>query len=79
VVGVFDLPLLMQSIRVTTGASPAVSVNVYPPFTGQIVSMADVLPDFASSAAAPQSLRDFAQGRQWSGLRRIGDADWQVR
>ncbi len=34
VVGVFDLPLLMQAIRVTTGASPAVSVNVYPPFTG---------------------------------------------
>jgi diguanylate cyclase (GGDEF)-like protein len=79
VVGVFDLPLLMQSIRVTTGASPAVSVNVYPPFTGQIVSMADVLPDFASSAAAPQSLRDVAQGRHWSGILRIGDADWQVR
>ncbi len=79
VVGVFDLPLLMQSIRVTTGASPAVSVNVYPPFTGRIVSMAHALPDFASSAAAPQSMRDVAQGRHWSGILRIGDADWQVR
>ena len=35
VVGIFDLPLLIQSIRVTTGASPAVGVNVYPPFTGR--------------------------------------------
>ncbi|QDP21532.1 EAL domain-containing protein [Bradyrhizobium cosmicum] len=79
VVGVFDLPLLMQSIRVTTGASPAVSVNIYPPFTGRIVSMAHALPDFASSASAPQSMRDVAQGRHWSGILRIGDADWQVR
>jgi CHASE1-domain containing sensor protein len=38
VVGVFDLPLLLLSIRTTTAASPAISVNVYPPFTGQIVS-----------------------------------------
>ncbi|WP_164172320.1 CHASE domain-containing protein, partial [Streptococcus pneumoniae] len=27
VIGIFDLPMLVQSIRVTTGASPAVSVN----------------------------------------------------
>ncbi|QFI77287.1 bifunctional diguanylate cyclase/phosphodiesterase [Bradyrhizobium betae] len=79
IAGVFDLPLLMQSIRATTGASPAVSVNIYPPFTGRIVSMAHALPDFASSAAAPQSMRDVAQGRHWSGILRIGDADWQVR
>ncbi|WP_431204674.1 bifunctional diguanylate cyclase/phosphodiesterase [Bradyrhizobium betae] len=79
VVGVFDLPLLIRSIRVTTGASPAVSVNVYPPFTGRIVSMAQALPDFASSAAAPQSMRDVAQGRHWSGILRIGDTDWHVR
>ena len=79
VVGVFDLPMLIQSIRVTTGASPAVSVNVYPPFTGQIVSMQHALPDFASSATAPQSMRDVAQGRHWLGILRIGDTDWQVR
>ena len=61
VVGVFDLPLLIQSIRVTTGASPAVSVNVYPPFPGQIVGLEDMLPDYSSAATAPQSMRDVAR------------------
>jgi diguanylate cyclase (GGDEF)-like protein len=79
VVGVFDLPLLMQAIRVTTGANPAVSVNVYPPFTGQIVSLEETLPDYSSAASSPQSMRDVAQGRHWSGHLKIGDIDWQVR
>ncbi|MDA9404699.1 bifunctional diguanylate cyclase/phosphodiesterase [Bradyrhizobium sp. CCBAU 45389] len=79
VVGVFDLPLLIQSIRVTTGASPAVSVNVYPPFTGQIVSLEDMLPDFSSAATVPQSMRDVARVLHWSGGLKIGDTDWQVR
>ncbi|WP_441256193.1 bifunctional diguanylate cyclase/phosphodiesterase [Bradyrhizobium sp. 482_C4_N1_1] len=76
VVGVFDLPLLIQSIRVTTGASPAVSVNVYPPFTGQIVSLEQTLPDYASAAT---SMRDVARALHWSGSLKIGDTDWQVR
>ncbi|WP_456685387.1 diguanylate cyclase domain-containing protein, partial [Bradyrhizobium sp. P5_C11_2] len=79
VVGIFDLPLLMQSIRVTTGASPAVSVNVYPPFTGQIVSLEQALPDYSSAATAPQSMRDVARALHWSGHLKIGDTDWQVR
>ncbi|MET4294297.1 diguanylate cyclase (GGDEF)-like protein [Bradyrhizobium sp. LB8.2] len=79
VVGVFDLPLLIQSIRVTTGASPAVSVNVYPPFTGQIVSLEEMLPDYSSAATAPQSMRDVARALHWSGNLKIGDTDWQVR
>ncbi|MET4800170.1 diguanylate cyclase (GGDEF)-like protein [Bradyrhizobium sp. LB11.1] len=79
VVGVFDLPLLMQAIRVRTGASPAVSVNIYQPFSARIVSLEGMLSDYASAAAAPQSMRDVAQGRHWSGGLRIGDTDWQVR
>jgi diguanylate cyclase (GGDEF)-like protein len=79
VVGVFDLPLLIKSIRMTTGASPAVSLNVYPPFTGQIVSLAEALPDYSSAATAPQSMRDVAGALHWSGSLKIGDADWQVR
>ncbi|MCP3402285.1 EAL domain-containing protein [Bradyrhizobium sp. CCGB20] len=79
VVGVFDLPLLLQSIRVTTGASPAVSVNVYPPFTGQIVSLEQMLPDYSSAATSPQSMRDVARTLHWSGNLKIGDTDWQVR
>ena len=79
VVGIFDLPLLMQAIRVRTGASPAVSVNVYQPFNARIVSLEGMLPDYASAAAAPQSMRDVARGRYWAGHLRIGDTDWQVR
>ncbi|MCK1321107.1 EAL domain-containing protein [Bradyrhizobium sp. 156] len=79
VVGVFDLPLLIQSIRVTTGASPAVSVNVYPPFAGQIVGLEQMLPDYSSAATAPQTMRDVALALHWSGNLKIGDTDWQVR
>ncbi|MBR1088292.1 EAL domain-containing protein [Bradyrhizobium manausense] len=79
IVGVFDLPMLMQAIRITTGANQAVSVNVYPPFTAQIVSLAHALPDFTSASSSPQSMRDVAQGLHWSGHLKIGDADWQVR
>ncbi|OAF14695.1 histidine kinase [Bradyrhizobium centrolobii] len=78
VVGVFDLPLLLQSIRTTTAASPAISVNVYPPFSGRIVSLAQSMPDFSSATAAPQSMGDVARGVHWSGNLRIGDTDWQV-
>ncbi len=79
VVGIFDLPVLIQSIRVATGASPAVSLNVYPPFTAHIVSLAETLPDYSSAATAPQSMRDVARALHWSGSLKIGDSDWQVR
>ncbi|TWI03955.1 EAL domain-containing protein [Bradyrhizobium daqingense] len=79
VVGIFDLPLLVQSIRVTTGASPAVSVNVYPPFTGRVVSLEQIQPDYSSAATAPQSMRDVARALHWAGSLKIGDTDWQVR
>ena len=79
VVGIFDMPLLMQAIRVRTGASPAVSMNVYQPFSARIVSLDGILPDYASAAKGPQSMRDVALGRYWSGGLKIGDTDWQVR
>ncbi|WP_448030221.1 bifunctional diguanylate cyclase/phosphodiesterase [Bradyrhizobium liaoningense] len=79
VVGIFDLPLLIHSIRVTTGASPAVSMNIYPPFTAKIANLGEALPDYSSAATAPRSMRDIAQAVQWTGSLKIGDADWQVR
>jgi diguanylate cyclase (GGDEF)-like protein len=79
VVGVFDLPQLLGAIRAATVASPAVSVNVYPPFTAQVVSLAQALPDFSSSAGAPKSMPDIASGLHWAGSLRIGDSSWQVR
>jgi diguanylate cyclase (GGDEF)-like protein len=79
VVGIFDLPLLLKAIRATTAASSAISVNVYPPFTAQIVSLAQSFPDFSSATTAPLSMRDIAKSVHWKGVLRIGDTDWQLR
>lgn len=75
VVGVFDLPLLLHSIRATTAASPAVAVKVYPgdPAT------ADAIPDYSSERLTPPSKQFLATVPQWSGVLNIGDASWQVR
>ncbi|MFT4118883.1 putative bifunctional diguanylate cyclase/phosphodiesterase [Bradyrhizobium sp.] len=78
VIGIFDLPLLMQAIRANAGANLAVSVNVYPPASGQ-AGADDALPDYSSAAAAPQSMRAVARRLHWSGVLRIGDAGWRVR
>ncbi|SDN33464.1 periplasmic sensor diguanylate cyclase/phosphodiesterase [Afipia sp. GAS231] len=74
VVGVFDLPLLLQSIRATTAASPAVAVSVYP--DGATTEDA---PDFSSERLTPASKKYLAQAPQWLGALNIGDASWQVR
>jgi diguanylate cyclase (GGDEF)-like protein len=78
VVGIFDLPLLLQAIRATTAASPAVSIDVYPPDTGGRPQN-QFAPDFSSERLTPQSMRALAKGPLWSGILRIGDANWHVR
>ena len=63
----------------TTGASPAVSVNVYPPFTGQIVGLeAHAAGLFVGRHVAAVDA-DVARTLHWSGNLKIGDMDWQVR
>jgi diguanylate cyclase (GGDEF)-like protein len=80
VVGIFDLPLLLQSIRTTTAASPAVSIRVYPPDrAGGARPQEQSVPDFTSEYQTPRSMRAFAKGPQWTGTLKIGDASWQVR
>jgi diguanylate cyclase (GGDEF)-like protein len=76
IVGIFDLPLLLQSIRTTTGASPAVGVNVYPPRQAGVDDRS--VPDFSSEGQTPESIRAFAQGQHWSATLRIGDSSWPV-
>ena len=78
VVGVIDLPLLLQSIRVTSAASPAVSINVYPSDAGAKPEGKSV-PDFSSERQTPNAMQVFATGPNWSGVLKIGDASWQVR
>jgi diguanylate cyclase (GGDEF)-like protein len=80
VVGIFNLPLLLQSIRTTTAASPAVSIHVYPPDGGRGPELENPsLPDFSSEAQSPQSMLAFARGPLWSGTLKIGDASWTLR
>jgi diguanylate cyclase (GGDEF)-like protein len=74
IVGVFDLPLLLQSIRTTTAASPAVAVTVY-----HGGAAAKEAPDFSSGQPMPASREYLAKAPQWSGALNIGDASWQVR
>jgi diguanylate cyclase (GGDEF)-like protein len=80
VYGIFNLPLLLQSIRTTAAATSAVTINVYPSDT---VSGAEEenrsVPDFSSALPNLRSTPAFATGPHWSGPLRIGDASWQVR
>jgi diguanylate cyclase (GGDEF)-like protein len=87
IVSIFDLPLLLRSIRATTGASQAVGVNVYPAKAGDKAgdkaggrSVAEDLsvPDFSSELRTPESIEAFAKGPRWSATLRIGDTSWRV-
>jgi len=71
VVGQFDLPLLLQSIRATSKASPALAINVLPPEQGINpvgLERGDLAADTARRAAET--------GLYWQASLRIGDADW---
>jgi diguanylate cyclase (GGDEF)-like protein len=77
-IGVFDLPPLLQSIRSTTAANPAVAISVYRPGAGDVIGPEEV-PDFSSEQTTPALVRAAAKLPQWSGVLSIGDASWQVR
>lgn len=78
--GIFNLPALLQSIRTSTAASPAISIEVYPPDTDHNTRPQDrSIADFSSERQTAQSRLAFEKGPIWSGDLRIGDASWQVR
>lgn len=79
VVGIFDLPQLLQSIRTATAASSAIAVNAYPPDLGRSAGpQYRTVPDYSSVPQTPQSIKAFATETPWSGVLRIGDANWKV-
>jgi diguanylate cyclase (GGDEF)-like protein len=79
VVGIFDLEQLLQSIRTATAASSAVAVNAYPPDLGRSAGpQYRSVADFSSVPETPESIKAFATGLPWSGVLRIGDANWKV-
>jgi diguanylate cyclase (GGDEF)-like protein len=78
VVGVFNLPRLLGSIRTTTAATPAVRIDVYPSDMGGSTGPENrFVPDFSSEPGASQSA--VADRPHWSGTLKIGDASWHVR
>ncbi|MDB5504177.1 MAG: Periplasmic sensor diguanylate cyclase/phosphodiesterase [Tardiphaga sp.] len=80
VVGIFNLPQLLQTIRTATAATPAIDVSVYAPGTNHIAGRKDLpLPDFASERQIPRSRSTFAKGQEWAGTLRIGDTSWPVQ
>ncbi|MBV9980861.1 EAL domain-containing protein [Bradyrhizobium sp.] len=79
IVGIFDLPTLLQAIRRTAAASPAVAMNVYPPDAGDVTRPENrALPDFASERQTPSSDVTSSGLAHWSVMLRIGDTDWPV-
>ena len=78
IVAVFNLQPLLHSIRTTTAASPAVRIDVYPPDAGRIGQPAGVA-EFSSEPRQPGSMPGSVTAPHWSGILKIGDANWQVR
>jgi diguanylate cyclase (GGDEF)-like protein len=76
VVGIFDLPQLLQSVRARAVANPAVSIAVYPP-SGAAVSEKKPeswgAPDFVSDPRMRPSNR-----AHWSTMLKIGDTKWRL-
>ncbi len=80
VIGMFDLPELLQSIRVAAAASSAIVINAYPPNSKKNVGLQhQPVPDYSSTLPTAQMKRAFAKGPRWSGTLKIGDANWQVQ
>ena len=77
IVGIFDLPLLLQAIRKSAAASPAVAVNVYPPDAGDVAGRENrSAPDFSSELQALPSDMTSSALAHWSATLRIGDTGW---
>jgi len=72
VVGIFDLPLLLQAIRATSPASPALAISVFPPEANVGEARSQHATDV--SIDAPRAPSETAL--YWSTSLRIGDADW---
>ena len=80
VVGIFDLAQLLQTVRTTAAASSAIVIKVYPPGLDRRAGPEHFpVPDYSSAPQTSQSMQAFATGPHWSGVLRVGDANWQVQ
>jgi diguanylate cyclase (GGDEF)-like protein len=76
VVGMFDIAPLLKSIRTTSAESAAVILTAFPPTLNR---NEQPKPDYSSISSASLAVRALARGPYWSGVLRIGDANWQVK
>jgi diguanylate cyclase (GGDEF)-like protein len=79
VVGIFELPQLLQSVMAATASSTAIDISVYAPQAGGDAASEDqTIPDYSSAPRTSQPTGAPASGSQWSGALLIADASWRV-
>jgi diguanylate cyclase (GGDEF)-like protein len=79
VVGIFELPQLLQSVITATAASTAIDISVYAPQAGGDAASEDqAVPDYSSASRTSQPTAASASGPQWFGALSIADASWRV-
>jgi diguanylate cyclase (GGDEF)-like protein len=79
VVGVFELPQLLQSVLAATAGSAAVDIDVYAPkASGDGGNEDQAVAEYSSAPQTSWSTRASAGGPRWSGALQIGDASWRV-
>jgi diguanylate cyclase (GGDEF)-like protein len=78
VVGIFELPQLLQSVIAATAASSAIDISVYAPQAGGNTGEVAAVPDYSSAPQTSPPTAAPAAASQWSGALVIGDASWRV-
>jgi diguanylate cyclase (GGDEF)-like protein len=75
VIGIFDLPQLLQAIRAKAAANPAISISVYPPSSAAASEKPESwgAPDFTSDPRMRLS-----KGAYWSTSLQIGNTYWRL-
>jgi diguanylate cyclase (GGDEF)-like protein len=80
VIGVFELPQLLQSVLAASAASTAIDVSVYaPPAAGNTGDEDAAVPEYSSAPQPSPPTKVSAAPSQWSGALMIGDASWRVK
>jgi len=76
IVGIFDLPQLVQAIRTASQAPSTIAIELYPPQTMVEAALElRAVPDFSSHA--PDAGRKLAAS--WRTALKIGDTSWQLQ
>jgi diguanylate cyclase (GGDEF)-like protein len=79
IVGMFDLPQLLRSIRTTMAVSSEIDILTYPPDSDRSDGAPSWShPDYSSAPFSARSIKAILSGPHWLGSLMIGDANWQL-